>query len=105
MEASCHFNANSQLRTAAKHSRHLLTSDSGADLGLLDGLLLLLGGGPLRRLEAVERLREVIVEPLLLEAPLALLAAHAVQVLEVLRRVLGQLAGVVLDLVPRRNRG
>ena len=98
-------NYEQQRNTGTSRFRHLLTSDSGADLGLLDGLLLLLGGGPLRRLEAVERLGEVVVEPLLLEAPLALLAAHAVQVLEVLRRVLGQLAGVVLDLVPRRNRG
>ena len=51
-------------------------------------------------LEAIERLGEVVLEPLLLHPPLSLLAlCPGVHLLQMLARVLGQLSRVVLDLV------
>ena len=62
-----------------------------------------MGRRPLRPLERVQGPGEVAVEPFLLKLPLprvyGVLRGEAVEVPQLPRRVLGQLVGVVLDLV------
>ena len=56
-------------------------------------------------LKVVERLGEAVLEPVVLEAPLAVLGhrRRRAQLPQVPRSVLRQLASVVLNLVPKRR--
>ena len=71
----------------------------------LDGLLLPLRGRPLGILKVVEGLGEAVLEPLVLQPPLPVVRhrGRRAQLAQVPRRVLRQLAGVVLHLVAEKD--
>ena len=86
------------------------SAETAGCFGPLDELLLLLRHRPLRVLERVQGLRQVVVKPLALKPPLTLLRAGAsagrdrVELAKLVCRLLGQLPGVVLDVVQLKER-
>ena len=73
----------------------------------LNRVLFLLGGWPLRPLEVIQGLSEIMLQPLSLQPPLSrvhrVLLGVAVKVPQLEAAVLGQLLGVMLNLVPDDN--